>query len=279
MFSRKKRIDRTQEFRRSQLRTVEKNLRNAEPETRKKRQHWLALGLVTISMLIAIYTLFFSPIFKVKEVIVNNESAVNSLDEKIVHDTFQYLLNKNIFLNSAASINAYGLRALPRLKNVQVDIAYPETIKVTVKEKQIVFGLPTKDQFALVNEDGVIVKFDNSINETILKTLVMDPTDQPLDVFYLNQQLLLPEQVSYILYGNLEITQRTGFKITNAIWYPARKEIHYQTDKGFSIWLDSSLTVDSQVTKLMAIYPQVQTDQAKIKYIDLRIPERAFVGK
>lgn len=279
MFSRQKRLDRNHEFRKRQLHTVEKNLRTTEPETRKKQQHWVALGLVSASLLIALYALFLSPIFKIKEVIVNNESAVNSLDSQLVNDTFQYLLDKNIFLNSAESIRQYGIRALPRLKHIQVDIAYPETVKVTVKEKQIVLGLPTKDQFALLNEDGVIVKFDNSINDSMLKTFVMDQTDHPLDIFYLNQQLLLPEQVTYILQGDLEITQKTGYVITDATWYPARKEIHYKTDKGFSIWLDSSLTIDTQVTKLMSIYSQIQSSKEATKYIDLRIPERVFWGK
>lgn len=261
------------------MRTVEKNLRTTEPEVRKRRQHLVALALVSASLIVAIYTLFFSPVFRIKEVIIANESAINSLDQQLVHDTFQYLLDKNIFLNSSQSIYEHGRRTLPRLKDVQVDIAYPETVKILVKEKQIVLALPTKDQFALVNEDGVIVKFDNSINESMLKTFVVDQTDRPLDIFYLNQQLLLPEQVAYIIRADISITQKTGYNITDATWFPARKEIHYTTDKDFSILLDSSFSVDSQVSNLMDIYPQIEGSKEKTAYIDLRIPQKAFRGK
>ena len=278
-FNRKKRLDRTHEFRKQQLRRVEKNLQNSEPAERKKKQHITALVLVSASLLIALYTFFLSPIFKIKEVIVANESGISSLDEQLVHNAFQYLLNKNIFLNSARSISEYGISALPRIKDVHVSMVYPETVKISVQEKPIVLRLPTKDQFALVNEDGVVVKLDTATDDSMLKTFIQIDQDHQLDTFYVNQQLFLSDQVDYILAGKQKITDKTGFTITEATWYPDRKEIHYKVDKGFSIWLDTNLTVDTQVSKLVDIYPQIQSSKQATTYIDLRIPERVVWGK
>lgn len=278
-FSRKKRISRTQEFRKQKLRHVERNLQHNDPAIKKKRQYIVASVLVGASLSIALYTLFISPIFKIKEVIVSNDSAVPTLDQKQVNDAFQYLLDQNIFLQSTRTISDYGLSSLPRLKDVRISMVYPETVKASVIEKSVALALPMQDQFALINEDGIVVKMINAIDEQLLKTNIQTSDDQSLNTFYLNQQLFSPEQVAYIINGKGAISTKTGFVIKSATWYPERKEVHYELDKGFSIWLDTDLTIDTQVNKLLSIYPQIQSSKEKTLYIDLRIPERAFWAK
>ncbi|MBI4836481.1 MAG: hypothetical protein HY817_04450 [Candidatus Abawacabacteria bacterium] len=278
MFSRQKRLSRSHEFRKQQLKHVEKNLQNTEPAARKKKQYIVALVLVLSSLTIALYTIFFSPIFKIKEVIVSNEGTINSLDQTLVNDTFQYLIGRNIFLNSARSISEFGVRSLPRLKEVRVTMAYPETVKISVREKAILLALPMSDKFALINEDGIVVKLTPAIDEQILKTFIQVDSDHKLDTFYLNQQLFSLDQIRYIITSRGTITEKTGFNITAATWFPDRKEVHLLTDQEFSIWLDTDLTVDTQVNKLLSIYPSIQSSKKKVQYIDLRIPERAIVG-
>lgn len=284
-FSRKqsqKRISRSSLFRKQQLKQVTDSAEKSDPAKRKSRQFILALVLVSLSLGIAIYTLFFSSLFRIKEVVVTNSSTITSLDQHMVEQTFQYLVGKNILLYTPTSIRNVGFSSIPRLKDLHVDVLYPETIRIDVTEKSIVLALPSKNNFALVNEDGVIVKTAATIDSPLFPVFVAQDDKSNLDTFYLNQQLFTPEQVVYFIVGKALLEQKIGFTISQATWYPMAKEIHFQTDKGLSIWFDTELTVDTQLEKLITIYGQIQKDLAKMKYIDLRIPEKAMtclIGK
>lgn len=272
-------LKRETEFRKKYLQEIEQSIGNVDPERRKRRQSTIALVLVTISLIIAVYTLFFSPVFQIKEVIVDNISPITSLDDAIVESSFQYLVNKNIFLNSAHSIRSHGLGSIPRLSDVETTIIYPETVKISVTEKPIVLALPGKNTFSLVNENGVIVKTVESLDVPLLKVIIHSDESGTLDTFYLNQQLFSPEQVFYLIVGKQAVEEKVGLVITQAEWFPERQEIHYMTDKGFALWFDIKLTVDTQLNKLTAIYPELQNNNKPIKYIDLRIPEKVFIGR
>lgn len=275
------------EFRKKHLQEVEQGMGNVDPNRRKKRQYIIAFVLVSVSLVIAVYTLFFSSVFKIKEVIVENISPITSLDDALVEQSFQYLLDKNIFLNSPESIRSQGLSSIPRLKEIETMISYPETVKISVIEKPIVIALPPKESasephkntFALVNENGVIVKIVQSVDIPLLKVIINSDDNGILENFYINQQLFSPDQVFYLIVGKQAIEQKIGFVVTQAEWFPRRKEVHYGTDKGFSLWLDTELTIDTQLSKLTTIYPELQKETKPIKYIDLRIPEKVFIGR
>lgn len=282
LFSRQKsqkRISRSALFRKQQLKQVTVHAEKSDPAKRQSRQFLLALILIILSLAIAIYALFFSSLFKIKEVIVSNSSNITSLDQSLVDQTFQSLVGKNILLYTAHSIRNLGFSSIPRLKDVKVDILYPETIRVNVAEKPIVLALPGKNGFSLVNEDGIIVKSVPKLDTPLFQIYVMQEDNSNLDIFYLNQQLFTPEQVLYFIVGKSLLEQKIGFTINQATWFPMAKEVHFQTDKGLSLWFDSQLTVDTQISKLVDIYGQIQKDLNKIKYIDLRIPEKVFVKK
>ncbi len=266
-------------FRKKNLQEVEKSMGRMDPERRKRGQYIIAFVLVSVSLIIAVYTLFLSPVFKIKEVIVENVSPITSLDDALVEQSFQYLIGKNIFLNSSQSIHSHGLGSIPRLSKVESTISYPETVKISVTERPIVLALPNKSGFALVNENGVIVKTVENLEVPLLKVSINSDEDGMLETFYLNQQLFSAEQVFYMIVGKQAVEQKVGFAITQAQWFPNRKEIHYLTDKGFSLWFDTELTVDTQLNKLTTIYPELQKDTKPIKYIDLRIPEKVFIGR
>ncbi|OGC82365.1 MAG: hypothetical protein A2V81_02460 [Candidatus Abawacabacteria bacterium RBG_16_42_10] len=266
-------------FRKKHLQEIEKGMGRMDPEQRKKRQYIIAFILVSISLIIAVYTLFFSSVFKIKEVIVENISPITSLNDALVEESFQYLLEKNIFLNSPYSIQSHGLSSIPRLSKVETTISYPETVKISVTEKPIVLALPSKNSFALTNENGVIVKIVESLDIPLLRIMIHSDEDGVLENFYINQQLFSPEQVFYLIVGKQALEQKVGFAIIEAQWFPSRKEVHYVTDKGFSLWFDADLTIDTQLSKLTTIYPELQKENKPIKYIDLRIPEKVFIGR
>lgn len=282
LFSRQKsqkRISRSTLFRKQQLKKLTDSVEKSDPAKRKSRQFLLALILVTLSLVIAVYTLFFSPIFKIKEVVVTNSSLISSLDQSVVEQTFQSLVGKNILLYTPQSIRNFGFSAIPRLREVKVDMIYPESIHVDVVEKAIVLALPGKDTFGLVNEDGVVVRTTPTLESPLFQVKVQQDENTTLDNFYLNQQLFSPDQILYFIVGKALLEEKIGFTITEASWYPMAKEIHFQTDKGLSLWFDTELTVDTQISKLIDIYGQIQKDLDKIKYIDLRIPEKVFVKR
>lgn len=281
-FSRKKsqkRISRSSLFRKHQLKQVTDSAEKSDPAKRKTRQFILGLILVSLSLVIAGYTLFLSPLFKIKEVVVTNSSSITSLDQHVVEQTFQSLVGKNILLYTPHSIRNFGFSAIPRLKDVRVEMIYPETVRVNVAEKAIVLALPGKNMFGLVNEDGVVVKTVPTLDTPLFKVLVKPDDSTTLDTFYVNQQLFSPDQILYFIVGKALLEEKIGFTITQATWHPMAKEIHFETDKGLSLWFDTELTVDTQIGKLMDIYGQIQKDLGKIKYIDLRIPEKVFTRK
>ncbi len=274
-----KRISRSEEFRRTQFSQASKDTGRSDPARRKQRQFLVSFVLVSLSLAIAIYGLFFSTLFQIKEVIVINASQVSTLDQHLIEQTYHYLVDRNIFLQTEHSIVSTGFGSIPRLKEVRTEMLYPETVRIHVLEKAVVLALPIKDQFALVNEDGVVVSIVPELPAPLLQVLIKQEDNTVVDTIYRNQQLFSPEQVVYAIVGKEHIEQKVGFAVTGATWYPMRKEFHLRTDQGFDIWLDSTLTVDTQVSKLTTIYGQIQKDLKAIKYIDLRIPEKVFVGK
>lgn len=145
---------------------------------RRRRRLWLLGGsAATLLALVGVtvWALFFSTLLAAKSVLVEG-AALISQEEVLV--AAQVPLDTPLALIDTAAIEE-RVKALPDSRDVRVEISYPDTVVITVTEREPVFQLSAGDSFVWVDNTGTIFRVDQP-RSSALPEAKADASDERL---------------------------------------------------------------------------------------------------
>lgn len=117
--------------------------------------------LILIATFIIITGIFFSPIFSVKKIEVLGSTR---FDKGYIVKKSELDLNKNIYLLSKKNMKEKLLEN-PYIKNVEISVEFPSTLKVAINERVEVAALQYQGKYVLIDEEGVALRVEEDIKK------------------------------------------------------------------------------------------------------------------
>lgn len=246
------------------------NLRNPKiyspPKETKKRvipKSIIILFLVIIIICALFITIFFSPLFKIKEI---------KIDGEIDQNTISYInqnINNNIFLFDTNKIKNEILKNNLQITDVNVYRGIPGTIKITLFERLPKLIWQTSGTKYLIDEKGIIYY---KINPDEIYDLTIITDNKNLSVA-LNSEVATINFIDFVFEINSKLKENaydiSEYQINETIF-----QIDAITKDNKKIIFDTTRSSSDQIDALILT---AKEHKEEIKsYIDLRVEGKVY---
>lgn len=230
-----------------------------ERERTSRRKRLTVLGS-TLAVL-AIYFFFLSPIFAVKDLIVDGETT------SAMRATFEELKGKNIFLVRVNWLEGALPKDNPEIKTIEIFRGLPDAIKIVVQKRTGVIKWDSGGKRYLVDDAGVVFKEgDDPL------PLVVDKKAVPVT---LGIQIVPPEFVSFVTVALTRGAELSGVNFADFTVNETTFALEGKTDQGFSVFFDTTRDPERQLAALKVL---LDKHRGEIKeYADLRVEGKAYL--
>lgn len=122
---------------------------------RKKAKKQVRPGIVisVVLVLLSFVILFLTPIFNIKQIIVEGNQSVKTVD---IVKASGLEINKNLFASNTGEAEN-KIRQVPYVESVKVTRQMPDKIKITIVEGKVSAYLKWNGKFVGINENGQIL--------------------------------------------------------------------------------------------------------------------------
>lgn len=228
---------------------------------------WLILGGGAIILLIILYLTIFSNFFQLRNWKIYGDDIIqeNSKFEEFlkVHE------GRNLVFLDAGKISSNIKNQYPEVENLRLKKVFPDTLILEFENFPEVANLfnivgETQRKF-IVNEIGLLIEQDyENPNLPYIKL----QTEKSLELY---DYALPRDKLEYLLDAIYDYEELFGMKVLDAEYKTKEREIHLKTERDFTIWLDTTLTLQEQYSKLKKALPKLNIYTESLEYIDLRI--------
>ena len=237
---------------------------NLPKEKDKKKFPKILKILIFLLLIILIfgYFFFYSSIFKIKNINVDNSIPSEA---NIVLEKFK---DQNIFLVNSTKVYQELIKQFPDLEKIKLQRGLPDTIKISGEIYQAQIIWQTEGHSFLVNNDGIAFREVEGI------------TDLPIVLDSKNLSVTLPSQVvstnfiKFIVEFYSKFPEKTGFRIINFIINETIFQTDALTDQGWFIKLDTTRSADEQLEALKKFLAENKDEIHE--YADLRVEGRVY---
>lgn len=240
----------------------------------KRKVIWIIFLFVLMAI---IYVLFFSPIFKIKEILISGGGKISS--EEIKNN----LICNNIFLTTTKSVKNQLLQKFPEILNLKINKnIFNKKLEINIQERESV-GIFCKENPAFAKAsagtcfyfDKNGIAFENAPNTSgSLIDLIKDYSQKE---FKIGDEVLSKELMDNILAIKNELFQKIGLKIANfdIDSYPV-EELRVVTNESWYILFSLKRDIKSQLLALKVALDEKIQNRASLQYVDLRIENRIY---
>lgn len=225
--------------------------------------------IVTALIVLAIYTIFFSNYFRIKNINILKQTFDNETLAKEITNTLETFIGKNIIFTETNEIEAKIISYFPELEEINVNKNYPNTLEIEFKEYPLVANIintsSTIKKSYIINSIGYAIK--ENYEDPNLPNIKID-SDEPIST---QSPVLEPNKLTYILDSIKYFEEKFGMAIKEIHYKPIAREIHLLTEKDFFIWLDIQRPFEEQLKKLKKSLVKLDIYTEPLEYIDLRI--------
>lgn len=231
------------------------------------RLFWFLIKLLLLLFLV-IYIYCFSPIFKIKDVIISG-------NDKIPTERIEMYVPKsgNIFSFNAGEVERNIINIIPEIKSVKIYKGIPNALKIIVEEQQPNLLWQSGISYYLVNDGGVAYKdVTSSITEYGSLARINDLRNLPVK---LQTQIVSNH---FILFTNKifsEIKEQANVDPDYFAIDETTVDLYLYTKNGFFIKFDTLRDADMQTANLKLILVQRRSDVHE--YVDLRVNGWAYI--
>lgn len=144
-------------------------------EKRKRRMLSFVKGaLITTVIIGAILALMLSPLFSIKEIIVEGNAKITENEIKILSEIN---VGDNLFTtNNNTAINK--IKNNPYIEEVEIDKQSPDKIVIKIKERKATYAIKCNNKYVYINNQGYILEEAESSNNLIEIVSYKTPTEQ-----------------------------------------------------------------------------------------------------
>lgn len=235
------------------------------PREEKPRNLWtkfISIFLMVVILLGGlVYFLFYSSYFKIKNIIVEN-----STNQEIIDD-LNRLQGENILLFSRAKIEKEIIAQAPEITNLKVTRGLPDTLKIRQEERLSKIAWVSDNKKYLLGGDGVIFK---EAQETNLP-YVVDDKNIPVGI---GQQVASENFINFLIETFVNFPQTVGFNINHFEISETIFQLDAVTDRGWKIVFDTTRPASGQLVDLNKFLSE-HKDEVQ-EYVDLRVEGRVY---
>lgn len=228
-----------------------------------------SLITVTAGTVLAIYALFFSNYFEIKEIKIINKGFENENLSTKVSSSVKSAIGRNIFFIDTEELELKILSAMPELEIAKIDKNLPASLDIEFSEYAAVANLinesSTIKKTYIINSIGYVIKEDFE-NPNLPRIRIK--TDEAINT---QSTVIEKNKINYIINAITEFESKFGMKISEAVYKPIPRELHLLTERDFYIWLDMQKSAEEQFKKLKKTLVKLDIHKENLQYIDLRI--------
>ncbi len=248
-------------------------------------EHFGTFALLSVlTFLVILYIGLYSPVLQIHRVEISgipDAQAISVRDDMVLWQMQQrrwiIFPQDNLIMFSKNWLREnIGQEFDPQ--SIQIDKQFPDSINITITEKDPSLVWKTEDQYYYIDPAGIVSAATVSAEtgqESFAYPVLIDESNtavQPGD------QALSPDKVAFtaILYQSLsEFTEPSIAHFYTP--HQLSPRINVSTHNGYSLYFDSSKSVDGQILKLREIMEKKAADQPPQQYIDLRIGDKVYI--
>lgn len=242
-------------------------MREEKPGKRfPKKLIYLVIFIILIILLV--YFLFSSSFFEIKKVEINETRLVESEKIKKIVE-FSYANQKNILLFDDSEIETKVKDNFPLISEVIVQKGIPDTLRVTIKEREpfIIWKSGSKEYF--VDKEGIAYL---EATEERGVPVIIDTREVPVE---LGNKILSSGFLHYASEINQKFNSFSGLEIEELRIDETIFDLIVKTKSGFSVFFDTTRSVDEGLSDLKRVLDHLGSVYPK-EYIDLRVEGWAY---
>ncbi len=215
------------------------------------------------------YSAFFSNYFLITAVQVSEENPENQALSEQIQSALPKVIGQNLLFADLHEIENQVLSHFPEIQNVKFKKDYPHTLIVEFEQYPLVANVihetPTLKKSYILNSIGYAVK--ENLESTNLPYILIK-SDEPLNSL---TYVIEKNKLNYILDAKTYFEEKFGMRIIETKYKRNPREVHFLTEKDFSIWLDIQRPFEDQFKKLKKSLVKLDIYNDPLTYIDLRI--------
>lgn len=235
------------------------------PREREKKEFPKFLKILIILVIILgglIYLFFYSPLFKIKNILI---------EIPIPQESVQFLekfKGQNIFFVDISSMKKDLSNHYPEYENVQIQRGLPDTLRISgdIFEPSIVWHSGINSY--LVNASGIAFKEFEGMTDL---PNVQDNKELNVE---LQTEVVSANFINFIQDLSSKFPQKIGFNITGFEINETIFQVDAPTDQGWLVKFDTTRSVDSQLDALSKLISE-HKDEIK-EYADVRVEGRIY---
>lgn len=235
----------------------------------KKKRNWFII-LAPLAFLLVFSLGFFilsSDMFKVEKIIVSNDGF--ELQDHPIKNLSTEFLQTNIILTNTNSLRKSILNQFPEIQEVKIIKKYPHDLQIDFIEYPKILNIIQESEQGtrkyIVNKQGLIT--DVNTENSNLPYITLEETTE----YQLKEYIFTKEQLDYLMQSIELFESIFDIEVTNIKYISVAREIHLQTEKDFTVWIDTQKQLEDQLQKLERAIPEIDIYNEPIEYIDLRI--------
>ncbi len=225
----------------------------------------------------ALYLLFYSPIFRIENSIIDNavetssDEVKNSVEEMYTGAFLGILPNRNIFIVSSEKIEQKIIESFPSVYYVSVKKDFPNVLRVTLKERSNVMVWKYGDSFHYIADDGVVTKklSPSEVEERVLPLVESLQGDDP----HVGGTVTNSKIIRFVDILQQEFAPKTSIEIDSyTLPSSGAGDIHIKTKEGPVVYFSLERTAESQIQNLMLlVQDELKGSISGLEYIDMRV--------
>nr|AIA16753.1 POTRA domain, FtsQ-type [uncultured bacterium] len=231
-----------------------------------------------IAIVIIIYYLFFSSKFAISnfEISGNTEISTDQIQtslESYSNSRFIFVKKNNFFLMTHGRISKALISNIPKIKTVETERIWPNTIKISIQEHVPGFVIKSNEKLFLVDDEGVVV---SPITDPKALLVV---EDQLTEDFASGEVLRNSKLSAFVLSMHKQWSTKISTPIS-LVKFPGKEssEVQFVSREGWSVMFDTSKSAVDLLNQLAVLLnKQVPIkDRINLAYIDLRLENKAY---
>lgn len=229
-------------------------------------------AIIGIGLLFIAFVLW-SPYFAIRKITPNrNTPYVDILQVQRALDT---VYGQNLVFLDHHTVEELLKEQFPSFRSVTLQEQWPDTLLVTIQMAAPLARVWNTDttRFHVIDDQGVVLPIpaEESLEQI---DILQHPT--PIEP---HTTLIPPEYVSRILLTDDLLERTTGLQITHREYYTRALEYHVTLSSGVQLFFDIQYDTTPAVQLLGYQIPQFSLTDARLEYIDLRIPDELYLKR
>lgn len=225
----------------------------------------LKVFIYLILIVVALYYVFISGKFAIKEVMIEGNKFVSS--DKILPYVQK---GSNILFFNSKKLKEQILAENPQIQDVQIIRGIPDAVKIVVLEHENKIIWQTGGSKYLVSTQGEVTKKIEE-GDTFTYPLVNDSKNLPVN---LGTSIVSPNFIAFIININDKFFEATNIKPTYFEVPQTTFDLYLFTEAGFYVKFNSMRSSGKQLENLKKVLVEKRPDIKE--YVDLRIDGWAY---